>query len=378
VNGEKMSKRLGNFIPPGPLVRELGADVLRFYLMREVAFGQDGDFSHHNLLARYHGELGNGLGNLLNRMVVSFVRKNLGGKVPRVTRDDLLAVDQELVAVAERAAEAAAKHLDDVAPHRALESVWELVLAANRYIDQTTPWKLVKDGDTKRLEVVAHTVLEALRWLSVMLSPYMPGKCDALRAQIGLDPVAPKENIDLWPRAWGEIPAGTETRAGDPLFPRIEEKDQAAMLERLGATGTAKPEGETRVSDEKMPSKKPAPDAAAPAEKQGDFIAFDDFAKVELKLGLVIEAEKVEKSDKLLKLKVEVGEPLPRQILAGIAKHYAPEDLVGRRVVIVANLAPRKMMGLESQGMVLAASDETGRLSVLGVDKDVTPGVRVS
>jgi methionyl-tRNA synthetase len=318
VNGEKMSKSLGNFLPPGPLVDAFGADVLRYYFMREVGFGQDGDFSHRNLLNRYNGELANGLGNLMNRIVASIVKKNLGGRVPNVDLDALDEIDQQLIEKAKSTSQRAGQHIEALAFHRALDSIWELVSSANKYVDSTEPWKLAKQDDTTRLEQVCYTVLETLRWLSIMLFPVMPEKCNELREQIGMPPLLPTEQVDLWPNAWGGLRPGTQTQTATPLFPRFDESQERSVLERLGV--------EEAPDDKK---KAPAMTDSAPSQ--------------------------------------------PRQILAGISEHYAPEDLIGRRVVIVANLKPRKLMGLESQGMVLAASDDNG-LSVLGVDRDVEPG----
>jgi len=408
VNGEKISKSLGNAIAPEPLVDAFGADVLRYYLMRDIGFGHDGDFNHANLLARYHGDLGNGLGNLLNRMVASIVKKSLGGRVPHIHFDSLQQVDRDVIATAARAAEATAKHLDAMLPNRALESAWELVLATNKYIDLTEPWSLTKSPDTeKRLAQVAYTVLESLRWLSVMLWPVMPQKCNELRKQLGLPVLLPTVGVDVWPSAWGGLTGGTVTQPGAPLFPRYDDDQQRALLERLGvaepapAQSTKSKSPQTRkseklVNETKGESKseagaevkasaatatgteKPATGAeksASAAEKPpSDGLAtIDDLAKIELRVALVLSAERVPKSDKLLRLQVEIGEPTPRQILAGIGKIYEPEALVGKRIVVVANLAPRKMMGLESRGMVLAAGDgET--LSVLSIDKDLPPG----
>ena len=368
INGEKMSKRLGNFIQPGPLVDEFGADVVRYYLMREVAFGQDGDFSHKNLVARYNGELANGLGNLLNRMVSSIVKRNLDGQVPKPA-GDLLAEDEELIAAAQRAAEEAANHLSGVAPYRALDAVFDLVGAANRYVDRTAPWALAKNGDTERLQRVAYTVLETLRWLSVLIAPFMPAKSDALRRQLGLAPLAPAENHDHWPQAWGELKAGTQTEPGDALFPRIDKKQEAAILARLVPSAAPAAADAPRTPSSKTKSKNT--DAASKT------IDADHFFAVDLRIGRVLEAEEIAKSKRLIKLKIDLGEPIPRQILAGIREHYAAEALLGKQVVVVANLKPRSIMGIESQGMVLAASHGSG-LCVIGVDREVPTGTRVS
>ena len=257
----------------------------------------------------------------------------------------------------------AATHFEALAFHRALDAIWELVSSANKYVDTTEPWKLAKQDDKTRLEQVCYTVLETLRWLSVMLFPVMPEKCNELRAQLGLAPLLPTEQADLWPSAWGGLRAGTQTRASTPLFPRFDDKQQQAVLERLGV-------GARAADDQKAAAKMEPQDESADA-----LIEYDDFTKVDLRVAVVQAAEKVEKSKKLLKLTVDAGDAEPRQIVAGISEHYAPEDLVGKRVVIVANLKPRKLMGLESQGMVLAASDDSG-LRVVSIDGDVDPGSR--
>ena len=241
VNGEKMSKSLGNFLPPGPLVEAFGADVLRYYFMREIGFGQDGDFSHRNLLNRYNGELANGLGNLMNRIVAGIVKKNLNGCVPNVDIDALEEIDRQLIERAKSASREARRHLEALAFHRALDTTWELVSAANKYVDSTEPWKLAKQGEQQRLEQVCYTVLETLRWLSVMLFPIMPNKCNELRAQIGMPPLFPTEGIDLWPSAWGGLRPGIETRAATPLFPRFDKSQERSILERLGVDEEIQP-----------------------------------------------------------------------------------------------------------------------------------------
>jgi methionyl-tRNA synthetase len=377
VNGQKMSKSLGNFLPPAPLAEVFGVDVLRYYLMRDIAFGQDGDFAHANLIARLNGELANGLGNLLNRVLASIVQKSFAGQVPAPVPSTRTAEDDTLEAEAARCAKLAADHLNQVAPQRALEAIWELVGAANRYVDRTEPWALVKRNETERLQHVVYQVLESLRMIGVMIAPFMPTKAAALRDQLGLPPLVAKVGEDEWPGAWGKLPAGTQTRPGPALFPRLDKDQEQAALAKLGLT--AQPTAAADKPAPKAGAAKPAKAAEKSSEAAGkpadgdSSITYDDFAKVELRVALVLAAERVPKSDKLLKLSLDAGDPAPRQILAGIAQHYEPETLIGKRVVIVANLKPRKLMGLESQGMVLAASDETG-LFVTTVSGDVKPG----
>jgi len=356
VDGQKMSKSLGNFIPPAPIVEAVGADVLRYYLMRDIAFGQDGDFSHQSLFARYHGELGNGLGNLLNRILASIVRKTLDGRVPVVERSELLPIDRALLDAAQASAANAARQLEDVHPNRALEAIWELVTAANKYVDQTEPWKLVKQNDTQRLSQVVYTSLEALRYLGLMLWPFMPVKASELLHQLGLDALSPAAGVDLWPSDRSQLPGGIETRPGTPLFPRFEKEQEAALIARLAP----KPPEPAAASVEPLGADK----AAAPAKpgvardlSEKPATNIDMFGQLDLRVGEVKLAERVPKSDKLLRLEVDLGPLGTRQILAGIGKHYAPEALVGKRIAVLANLPPRKMMGLQSQGMVLAAGD---------------------
>ncbi len=362
ADGVKMSKSLKNFVSPLPLVDALGTDPLRYYLMRDVAFGQDGDFSHANLVARYTGDLGNGLGNLLNRVVQSILPKATEGRIP--TPGPSTSLEDSLVTLAQRVSQDTATHYHAFAPHRALESIWELVSAANKYVDQTEPWALLKSDPNHRLPTVLYTVLESLRWLSVLLSPVLPSKCQDLRKQLGLPPLAVRQGLDLWPQAWGALIPGTMTQPGTPLFPRLPEAVQDQLLGApIAAQAPPPPDNHTKKPQTHNSNGKP-------------MIEFDDFTKVDLRLGKVLQAEAVPKSTKLLKLQVDIGEPQPRQILAGIRTTYAPEDLIGKKLVVVANLKPRKLMGLESQGMVLAASDDDG-LSALFVDKDITPGVSV-
>ncbi len=368
VTGEKMSKTAGNVVSPLPVANIVGADTLRYYLMRDMAFGDDGDFSFENLISRYQSDLANGVGNLLNRIGASFLPKHFEGRVPNLDKSAHHADDDALVALAKRVSDDVAKHLDDFRPHRAIEALWELVFAANKYIDAQAPWTLAKQGNVARLGNVLYHALEALRWVSIMLWPVMPQKARELREQLGLMDLSPTEQLDLWPGAWGGLTGGTPTHATQPLFAKLDDH----VLNNLLAT---MPGHQTKVN----PMTQTSSTAQTPIDQapKDNFIEFEDFTKVEIKLGLVIEAERVEKSDKLLKLQIDLAEAKPRQILSGIGKTYAPEDLVGKRLAVITNLKPRKMMGHESQGMVLAASDDAG-LSVLLTDKAITAGARIT
>jgi methionyl-tRNA synthetase len=293
-----------------------------------------------------------------------------------------------LLEVAERCARTAAEHMDAVAPHRALEAIFELVAAANKYVDQTAPWVLVKNGEAARLEQVVYTALETLRWVALMLWPFMPSKADQLRQQLGMEAVMPTVGVDMWPSTWGGLSAGLETRPSQALFPRIDKEQERHLFERFGvplADGPSsaaepvrtKPKApETAASSPTLAGSTKAGSTEAAAQGKA-IITYEEFAKVDLRVARVIAAETVAKSDKLLRLEVDVGEGQLRQILAGIAAHYRPEQLIGKHIVIVANLKPRQMMGRESRGMVLAASDAQG-LRLVMVDGESVPGSTVS
>jgi methionyl-tRNA synthetase len=229
---------------------------------------------------------------------------------------------------------------------------------------------LIKEKKSQRLNQVVYTVLEAIRWIGLMCWPFMPAKSDELREQLGLTALMPITDVDLWPSQWGGLATALQTCCNQPLFPRFDKAQERELLGRFGVD----------LSDEKEPKpkdKKTKKREASAEKPTNNVVTYDEFAKVELKVAQIITAQRVPKSDKLLQLMVDVGEQSPRQLLAGIAEHYAPESLVGKKVVVVANLKPRKMMGLESNGMVLAASGDK-KLFVLTVDGDLPPGSRVS
>jgi methionyl-tRNA synthetase len=343
MDARKMSKSLGNVVRPLDLQAKYGRDAFRYFLLRDMSFGLDANFSEPAVAERLNADLANDLGNLLNRTLGMLTRYRDGAIPPfgplgapdEAIRDTFLALPDAV------SVQVDALHFD-----RAIEEVMAAVRAANKYVSDQEPWNLAKDpANAERLDTVLRTCLEALRCAAVLLSPVMPQKTRELRVQLGLDHDA--ASLDE-ARAWDVLEVGARLAPGEPLFPRI---DLEALAREIEA-----PVGKPLVHK--------------------DEIAIDDFAKVELRLGTVTHAEPHPKADKLLVLTVSLGSET-RTIVSGIRAHYAPEDLVGNRVVIVANLKPAKLRGVTSQGMILAAEDETGRLAVVTIDADLADGSEV-
>jgi methionyl-tRNA synthetase len=367
---------------PVRIAAAVGSDALRYYLLREVSFGQDGEFSLPGLISRARAELAETVGNLLHR-TLPFVAKHFDGCVPAVDDAALTEAEEMVRNAARNCTTEAARSWEHFAPHRALEVTQLLARLGNQYFDTQTPWKLARDPALKpRLGVVIGHVLELLHTVAVMLSPALPDGADALRTQLGLGPLAPTPDRDLWPHTWGQLPAGTRLQPGAPLFPKYDAATEAAILASLDVrplTDEPSPVTEAPAAPVSPAPEAPvAPEAPAPIDPIADAIAFDDFAKVDLRVGTVLQAERIPKKDMLLKLSVDLGEATgPRTILAGIAKAFAPEALIGRQVVVVANLAPRDFgKGMISHGMLLAAGPKEG-LTLAGFDKHVPPGTRV-
>lgn len=356
VEGDKMSKSKGNVIDPVALIDEFGADAIRYFLLKEITLGQDGNFSRDALINRINADLANDLGNLLHRTLSMIGRFHSGvihgGGEPAPIDDELIQLAQSIAANYE-------KHMEHQEINTALKEVWTLISRSNKYIDETAPWALAKDpAKAARLQAVMYNLAEVLRIVAILISPFMPVTAPKVWAQLGLTFSLGDMRLND-AQHWGRLPAGTKVTKPEPIFPRIEEKEEAPAAPAVPAV-QAKPAA--------------APAAPAVAAEQGPEISIDEFAKIDLRVAKVLACEKVKGADKLLQLTVDLGTE-QRTVVSGIAKHYAPEDLVGKNVVLVANLKPAKIRGIESRGMVLAASQ--GDKLILVDAPGMEPGSRV-
>ena len=368
--GRKMGKTLGNVIEVNVLREHFQLDAVRYFVLREMVFGQDGRFSYGNLIERVNADLASGLGNLASR-TLSMISKYRDGLVPdgKIAEENYIharraGIDPdgaEIVSVLEHARDEFIRRFDNFEFSQALETLWAVITRIDKMISDSKPWELVKDEkQSETLNAVLYRSAETIRWLSVMLYPVMPEASGKIYSQLGLSDEVSK--LDPAQLNWAGLPAGTPIGEMQAVFPRIDKvkvmseiKQEPEVKDEVKTTDKANPSVDAPKSKDGQAISSPTVGAGAESE-ENNFIAIDDFLKVELRVGEVKVAERIPNADKLLRFEIDLGEEKPRQILAGLAEYYDPEKLVGRKVVVVANLKPRKMRGLESQGMICAAS----------------------
>lgn len=408
-NGRKMSKTLGNTIELDVLSKHFSVDAIRYFCLREMVFGQDGRFGYEALIDRANSDLASGLGNLSSRTLTMIARYN-SNRVPSgvIAEDKLLlakraGVDTDATTIAGFIEHARVQYLQHFEAHsfsKALEVAWSVVARVDKMISEAKPWELAKDvNQSQTLSAVLYRAAEALRWLCIMLYPVMPVATLEIWRQLNLSEKLPE--LDPAELKWGELKEEAPIGEVKPIFPRLDKAKIMAEIEQKTEVGSQKSEvgtGESTTHSGQHATeadavagapptgtKPPAPqlgateaDAVPGTEGVANFIDITDFTKVELRVGQVLTAARIPKSDKLLLLKVDIGEEQPRQILAGIAEYYTPEEMTGRKIAVVANLKPRKMRGHESQGMLLAASVGEGDKPVLATfTEDVPNGARL-
>ena len=371
----KMSKSRGNIVRTETILDVLGADALRYFLLREVVFGQDGSFSFDALVQRYNSDLANGLGNLASR-TLTMINRYFKGEVPYPSHAASKTPAEDAIAeTARKTIREFGAYFDQFQFSRALETAWGLVAAVDKYIVENEPWSLGEKQDDEsraRLATVLYTSAEALRIATALAHPVIPDATAKIWIQMGLGDI---KKLDLTNLAWGQLPLGTKLGEVHPVFPRAD-KSAIERMQQMEEQQRVPAAEEKPAAEVKLVAEIPTPVAAQivpPAATDGGKITIDDFAKIELRVGVVKVAERVPKADKLLRLEIDIGTEV-RQVLAGIAEAYAPETLVGRKVVIVANLAPRKLRGLESNGMIVAASLEGGKPVLASFLEDVPAG----
>ncbi len=385
LEGGKMSKSKGNVVDPVVLIDKYGVDAVRYFLLREVPFGSDGVFSNEALIQRINSDLANDLGNLVSR-TVAMIDKYFGGVLPGQRTEGEF--DSELKAMYKELPQKVEELMDKYQFSAALTEIWKAVSRTNKYIDETMPWSLAKSEENRsRLAAVIYNLAESLRIVSILIQPFMPETPEKIWRQLG---ISGSEALD-WEstKQWGSYPEGVSVNKGEVIFPRIDIKKEMEELEKLNPAsqasqttdGKAAETGNKAAAENKgaegAAGKAPQDNKAASGDsaENTELITIDDFAKLDLRVAKVLEAEKVEGSDKLLKLKLEMGGGI-RQVVSGIAKYYTPESLIGKSVILVANLKPVKLKGIESQGMILAASNDAS-LVVATLDGVIGTGSRV-
>lgn len=355
---DKMSKSKGNVMYADDLAKLFGVDAVRFYLLSEMPYAQDGNITYENIITRYNSELANTIGNLVNR-TVAMINKYHGGKIFAPASPEPL--DSELSERAVTAAEKFSKAMDEYKTADAVEAVMTLARRSNKYIDETMPWALAKSEEKdERLKTVLYNLTEAIRFIAVLLRPVMPESCESIFKQIG----AVKTGFDSL-KSFGATEPNSTVGEAKPLFNRIDEQKMLAEIEAEIDKKAAAAKAAEKQNDKK------------PGAPEGVAINIDDFQKVSLIAAEIISCEKVEKSDKLLKLMINDGSESERQVVSGIAQWYSPEQLVGKKIILVSNLKPAKLRGVLSNGMILAADAPDGGAKVIFLDDSIPAGCKI-
>jgi methionyl-tRNA synthetase len=369
---DKMSKSRGNIVRTDPIREVMGIEALRYFLFREVVFGQDGSFSYDALVGRYNSELANGLGNLASR-TLTMIKQYRDGVIPQPSTESSLAEPARL------AIDHASRAFDAFEFSRGLEAIWALISAADKFIVEQAPWKLAKAGEeaTQQLNDALYASADTLRIAVALLHPIMPESTTKIWEQLGM--TTPLASLELAKLDWGQLSPEQSIGQIAPVFPRIDAKSAIDRMRELEVTETARQakllgKGVAEKPKETETEGTQAEGTIAPPSPK---IEADDFFKVDLRVGQVLSAEPVKGTDKLLHMKIDIGEPEPRTIVAGIALVYKPEEIVGRKVVIVANLQPRKLRGIESNGMIVAGSLEGGKPVLAGFLESIPVGARL-